>query len=186
MGITYFKRFRMEIDLLGTLFEVAPLPLAYHLLPWDECLLQEHAKVKYHSFCCEIDANVFPCLGDPEGCSRLMSDISRREDFVAEATWLVQFDEVGRSGSLSCGTIQGILDRNGSGSIQNVGVIPSHRGCGIGKWLILNALRGFRDIGLKKAFLEVTAQNTGAVRLYRQLGFRKVRTVYKAAEVACV
>jgi ribosomal protein S18 acetylase RimI-like enzyme len=34
--------------------------------------------------------------------------------------------------------------------------------------------------------LEVTSQNVGAVRLYQRLGFRKVRTVYKAVQVACV
>jgi len=37
---------------------------------------------------------------------------------------------------------------------------------------------------LPRAFLEVTAENVGAIRLYQRLGFRNVRTVYKAVEVA--
>ena len=32
--------------------------------------------------------------------------------------------------------------------------------------------------------LEVTAKNSIAVQLYRQIGFRHVKTVYKAVEVA--
>ena len=37
---------------------------------------------------------------------------------------------------------------------------------------------------LGRAFLEVTAQNDGAVRLYRRLGFRRRKTLYKAVETA--
>ena len=33
---------------------------------------------------------------------------------------------------------------------------------------------------MKRALLEVTAQNEGAIRLYRRLGFRRRKTVYKA------
>jgi hypothetical protein len=50
--------------------------------------------------------------------------------------------------------------------------------------LLAQALSGFRAEGLRRVYLEVTAQNTGAIRLYKQLGFRQVRTVYKAVEVA--
>jgi hypothetical protein len=46
------------------------------------------------------------------------------------------------------------------------------------------ALGGFQRAGLQRAFLEVTAQNHGAIRLYQRIGFSKARTVYKAVEVA--
>jgi ribosomal protein S18 acetylase RimI-like enzyme len=32
--------------------------------------------------------------------------------------------------------------------------------------------------------LEVTAQNDGAIRLYRRLGFRRTKTIYKAVQDA--
>ena len=49
--------------------------------------------------------------------------------------------------------------------------------------LLLQALDGFRSVGLERAGLEVTAQNDGAVRLYQRLGFRRRKTLYKAVDV---
>jgi hypothetical protein len=43
-------------------------------------------------------------------------------------------------------------------------------------------LGGFRQAGISRVYLEVTAQNEGAIRLYRRLGFVTVKTVYKAVE----
>lgn len=192
MAITYFKRYRMEFDLSRPLPR-HELPAGYSLLPWDEVLLESHAETKYQCFRQEIDANVFPCLGDREGCRRLMNEIARREGFVEGATWLLRYVPVDsapgdatpeESTGEFCGTIQGIIDMDDFGSIQNLGVTPGHRGRGLGTGLLYQALWGFRQAGLRRATLEVTAQNIGAVRLYQRLGFRSVKTVYKAAEVA--
>jgi len=186
MGLTYFKRFQMDIDLTRPIFRPQPLPTGYRLLPWDEDLLEPHAGVKYRSFCFEIDANVFPCLGDRDGCSRLMRDISRRDTFVPEATWLLQFEYPGQNGGEFCGTIQGIQQRSGHGAVQNLGITPEHRGLGLGTRLLHQALMAFAARDMERAVLEVTAQNLGAFRLYERLGFRQVKTVYKAVEVAYV
>lgn len=179
MGLTYFKRYRMEYDLEGVL-PPCTLPAAYQLTPWHADLLEVHAEVKYQSFRFELDVNVFRCLGEREGCRRLMRDISRRSNFLPEATWLLEY-----SGEPCepCGTIQGLIDPNGHGAIQNLGVTAAHRNLGLGTQLLFAALRGFRDHGLTRAFLEVTAQNSAAVRLYERLGFQRVKTVYKAVEV---
>ena len=184
MGLTYFKRYRMEIALRGPLFEPPALPSTYRLTPWCDALLESHAEAKYQSFCFEIDANVFPCLGDREGCHRLMREIANREGFLGDATWLLEYwceesDQVEH-----CGTIQGVRDSQGFGAVQNLGITPEHRGRGLGTHLLHRALVGFQQSGLKQAFLEVTAQNLGAVRLYERLGFRRIKTVYKAADVA--
>jgi ribosomal protein S18 acetylase RimI-like enzyme len=50
----------------------------------------------------------------------------------------------------------------------------------VGEALVLQALYGFRRAGLGRAQLEVTARNEGAQRLYRRLGFRRTKTLYKA------
>jgi ribosomal protein S18 acetylase RimI-like enzyme len=146
--------------------------------------LEAHSEVKYLSFREEIDASVFPCLGDYSGCVRLMQEISRKEGFLPQATWLVGYAGDQTDCWEYCGTIQGIRDRTGLGAIQNLGITPEHRGRGLGTVLMLKALEGFRASGLRRAFLEVTAQNDGAVKLYRRMGFARARTVYKAVEAA--
>jgi len=180
MGLTYFKRFRMEIDVHGVDLREPRLPWGYSWVDWQPELLPAHAETKYQSFRAELDANVFPCLGEFDGCVRLMQEISHKEGFLPGATWLITYDD---GDSTFCGTIQGIRDRTGMGAIQNLGITPEHRGQGLGTCLLLKALQGFRRAGLRRAFLEVTAQNEGAIKLYRRIGFAKARTVYKAVEV---
>ncbi len=184
MALTYFKRFRMEISLQGRQLPAPDPPEGYSLRVWDSALLDVHADTKYQSFRTEIDANVFPCLGDSEGCRRLMQEISRKEGFLPGATWLALYQWRASQPPEPCGTIQGIRDRTGFGAVQNLGIVPEHRGRGLGTSLMLAALTGFQRAGLDRAFLEVTAQNLGAIRLYQRLGFSKARTVYKAVEVA--
>lgn len=183
MSLTYFKRFRMEIDLKGRTSPPTTLPSGYRLVPWDFSLLETHATTKFLSFRNELDANVFPCLGDYAGCLRLMREIVRKDGFLPEATWLLAY-ECPTTGKLEyCGTIQGVRDRSTMGAIQNLGITPEHRNRGLGTILMLKALEGFRRANLRWGFLEVTAQNEGAIKLYRRMGFSKARTVYKAVEV---
>jgi ribosomal protein S18 acetylase RimI-like enzyme len=102
-----------------------------------------------------------------------MIAISTRWGFCPEATWLI----AGPGGY--AGTVQGLIDEQGYGGIQNLGVVPDHRGRGLGKALLLKALGGFTAVGVRRAFLEVTAHNEPAVRMYREIGFRSYRTVYR-------
>jgi len=184
MGLTYFKRYRMEIDLVKREPFVAPVPLGYRLLPWAPTLLEAHSEVKYISFRDEIDANVFPCFHELAGCRRLMHEIARKPGFLPEATWLAAYVDGDPERPEYCGTIQGIRDRFGEGAIQNLGITPRHRNRSLGSCLMSYALTGFRKAGAARVHLEVTAENRGAIRLYHRLGFDTVKTVFKAAEVA--
>jgi len=184
MGLTYFKRYRMEVDLTSRELPQARLPKGYFFAGWSTELIEAHAETKYLSFRTEIDSNVFPCFSDLSGCVRLMTEISKKTGFLPEATWLIGCRFHASHDVEYCGTIQGIRERNGLGAVQNLGIVPEHRGRGLGTALLLKALEGFRRSGLRRALLEVTAQNEGAIRLYQRMGFVKVRTVYKAVEVA--
>jgi GNAT superfamily N-acetyltransferase len=186
MGITYFKRYRMEFNLIANWPNLPVLQAGYALHAWQPSLFDSHVEVKFRSFRYEIDANLFPCFHDREGCEHLMREITQRESFLPGTTWLVTYQPQSNVRPEPCGTIQGLIDGSGLGAVQNVGVIPAHRGHGLGSWLLYYALTGFRAAGLERVYLEVTAQNLGAVRLYQRLGWRKVRTVYKAADVAIV
>jgi [ribosomal protein S18]-alanine N-acetyltransferase len=181
VGLTYFKRFRMELNLDKVQLPEPRLNSPYRLVPWSERLIRDHARAKYDSFRHELDSNIFPCLGKADGCLRLMRDISERANFVPEATWLIVHESHGERPT-AVATVQGLeVDR--WGAIQNLGVSPDHRGQGLGTILLARAAAGFFQIGLTQMHLEVTTDNTAAVRLYQRLGFRLAKTVFKAADI---
>jgi ribosomal protein S18 acetylase RimI-like enzyme len=103
---------------------------------------------------------------------------------VPEATWLAQYVGAGPRRVESCGTIQAIRINRAKANFQNIGVTPHHRGRGVGAALIAAALTGLEHVGVARAALEVTADNDAAVRLYRRVGFRSVKTVYKSIDKA--
>jgi ribosomal protein S18 acetylase RimI-like enzyme len=193
----YFKRHRMELDLRHSRPQ-ARLPEGFYWLPWNNGVLDLHAQVKYQCFAGEMDSRVFPSLGTLAGCRELMAAIASRTGFCPGATWLVAGKTVDRhhqefvslagvplgvSRDVCVATVQGLLDTERYGGIQNLGVIPECRGLGLGVALLLKALEGFAANGARRAFLEVTAKNEQALRLYRRLGFRSYKTIYREVEV---
>jgi GNAT superfamily N-acetyltransferase len=186
MDIQYFKRYRMEINLAGRDFRCAPMPPEYGFFPWEQSLLEVFALAKYRSFRQEMDSLVFPSLGNLDGCRKLMTEIAGKPGFVPQATWLaVHMPALGTAPEY-CGTIQGIRDQAGLGAIQNLGVVAEHRCCGLGGNLLCRCLEGFRQSGVRRVHLEVTAQNDAAIRLYRRVGFYTVKTVYKTVDPVAV
>lgn len=75
----------------------------------------------------------------------------------------------------SAGTLAGylcpalILDE---GEVLDVAVREEYRGRGIGRALVMAALRLFQERGAARVFLEVRVSNGAAITLYRSLGFR--------------
>lgn len=173
----------MQIDLGRMNLQSRPLPDGYRLLPWQPYLLEHHANVKFESFCNEIDAHVFPSLAERDGCRMLMKEITRRGNFIPASTWLVAHSSPLQTEIEYCGTIQGLKIQEKEGSIQNVGVIPRHRGRGLVNALLVAALNGFRDQGLERASLEVTAQNRDAIQIYLRFGFEIIKPVFKSIEI---
>jgi GNAT superfamily N-acetyltransferase len=186
MDIQYFKRYQMAVKLSGREFRCRAAPAEYRFYPFSSGLLEAFSLAKYYSFRQEMDTLVFPCLGELEGCRKLMTEIARKSGFTPQATWLAVHFPGPHARPAYCGTIQGIRDPSGLGAIQNLGVTPEHRRCGVGMNLLCRCLEGFRRLGVHRVHLEVTAQNEAAVRLYRHIGFFTVKTVYKTVEPAGV
>ena len=174
----YFRRYRMEFDLTQPIAKPI-LPDGYRWVPWHPGTLESHAIVKTLSFQHEIDTQLFRSLSNVEGCRRLMREISLHHEFVPSATWLIRHHSQGELQPAGCGTIQGIKRTRAIGAIQNVGIVPDHRGLGLGRALMLQSLFGFRRANLARVTLDVTAKNTPAVELYQSIGFQLVRTMYK-------
>ena len=54
--------------------------------------------------------------------------------------------------------------------VEEIYVLPEHRGCGIGS-AFLSHLISSREESIKRIRLEVEEANSGAIKLYRSLGF---------------
>lgn len=168
----YCKRLRMEAD-LRWIGSVPYLPPQFVWVPWDETVLGDHAEIKFRSFRGELDARVFTNLATYDGCLQLMESIRAKPGFMPETTWIIAASRE------CCGTVQGVRDENGMGAIQNLGVVPAFRRQGLGRALLLKALHGFRQQGVKRVHLEVSARNRSAVRLYHEIGFLTCKTLYR-------
>ena len=174
MSLTYFKRYQMELDLQFFDIPSPELSPGYRFVPWSEADLDKHADIKYQSFCNEIDANVFSCFRELEGCQRLLREITSRNNFLPDATWLLVYD-------CPQSETPTTVDVQQRGAIQNIGIHPAHRDQGLGSSLLFKSLAFIKARGLQRVILEVTSQNVGALRLYKRLGFRIIKTVYKPA-----
>lgn len=181
----HYKRLRMQLDLREPL-ENPQLPEGYQFVPWQALIQERHAQVQWRAFRHDLDGQLFACLSSLAGCRRLLRDTVHHSQFSSSGTWLVQFQPEPEWPADDCAMIQGLVRTGMTGAIQNLGVVPEHRGFGLGRAVLLKALHGFRSTGVRRATLEVTANNQQAVRLYLTLGFQVSRVLYRTAEAGSV
>jgi GNAT superfamily N-acetyltransferase len=67
--------------------------------------------------------------------------------------------------------------RGEDGWIGGVGVVPEARRSGVGEALLRALHEQARERGIRRVWLEVIVENTGAIALYEKLGYRTVRDV---------
>jgi mycothiol synthase len=68
-------------------------------------------------------------------------------------------------------------DLRGKGEIWMIGVDPACRGQGVGRALLLRGIHHLRQRGFHRVDLTVDEENSGAIALYRSVGFRQTGTV---------
>jgi hypothetical protein len=167
----------MDLDLAGRSY--APrLPDGFEFEAWSARRLYEHAQVQYRSFRDEVDASLFPCFTRFSGCLELMTELTSRRTFFAAGTWLV------KRNSDYVGGVQTVVMNSRIGVIHNVGVVELARQKGIGSALLARAIESFKSSGFARVCLEVTADNRRAIHLYRRLGFRRTKTLYRISDPA--
>ena len=74
-----------------------------------------------------------------------------------------------------CGISLASLVAPESGHITQICVSNATRGTGLGHELLRRSLETFKEAGCRSASLTVTAANSGAVALYKRVGFRITR-----------
>ena len=183
MPIQYVKRFQMIFDFTKKSPPPCALPDGFCWLPWQADRLVPHARVKYESFRDSMDATLFPTFSQYDRCLRLMEAIASNSTFEPKATLLIAHRQ--DDGMLRpMAGIQGMKLDDACGAIQNVGVLPDYRRRGFGRLLVSGCLLGFREAGVRKVSLEVTADNHPAIRLYSDLGFETLKVVFKETHTA--
>lgn len=60
------------------------------------------------------------------------------------------------------------------GRINDLYVLPEQRGSGLGRRLMQAGLTGLKECGAEEVDLQVSRENTDAIRFYESLGFRSV------------
>ena len=68
--------------------------------------------------------------------------------------------------------IIGGFSNNNEGWILSVGTSPIHRGKGIAKILLLEIVRKFKKQNINKILLTVSTNNTSAINLFQNVGFK--------------
>ncbi|MDR2706004.1 MAG: GNAT family N-acetyltransferase [Planctomycetaceae bacterium] len=172
MPIQYIKRLNMVFDFTNDTFLPIPeLPPEFRYVAWNPSMLEVHADIKHRGFRNDLDARIFPTFRDYNQCVNLMQSISDNPSFLPAATLLIaNGDEDDLFEYIAC--IQGMRFSNEVGAIQNIAVLPDYRSRGIGRALLLKALRGFKESGVRRVTLEVTADNIPATKLYTRIGFK--------------
>ncbi len=106
----------------------------------------------------------------------------RWQEFLADPLMDLALWQVAWEGDQVAGMVRPFIndDENARfdvrrGWCENISTRAPWRGRGVASALICRALRALRDRGMTEAALGVDAQNeTGALRLYRKMGFREV------------
>ena len=100
--------------------------------------------------------------------------LNRNEPLCEQSSFVVMRDDevIGFSA---------VRPRKGSGEIGPIGIVPEYRRRGLGRLLLTITLNGMMAEGIKTAYLEVSLENTHALKLYKSFGFKqKHSTIYHA------
>ncbi len=152
--------YRMAID-LPTALPAPLLPRGYRL-----AAVADGEERAFHAVLEAAFADDFGHVAEPFERWLVRQESSETTD---RSLWLCAW----RGGELA-GVCQ-CARRFGGGWIGMLGVLPSHRGRGLGRSLLLQALHAFQKRGERIARLGVDAANpTGATALYRSVGMRVV------------
>lgn len=63
------------------------------------------------------------------------------------------------------------------GGIYGLGVLPEHRGKGLGRAILMQAIEKLKETGANEVMLQVEAENANALNLYKSCGFEETSTM---------
>jgi ribosomal-protein-alanine N-acetyltransferase len=131
----------------------------------------------------QLEVRLFP--EDAWSAGMFWSELAHARGPDATRRYLVA-EEVAKKGDSSLVGYGGLAAVGGTGDIQTIGVLPGHRGTGLGARLLHALLRAAVGFECEEVLLEVRVDNAPAQRLYERFGFVPIgvrRGYYQAANV---
>lgn len=146
----------------------------FHFEPWAEHHHEMTAGVISLAYADHIDSQINDQYRNVAGARRFLYNIVQ---FPGCGTFFRQGSFVAFDPRTSCmaGVVLTSFVAEQVGHITQLCVTPQSQGKGLGYELLRESINALRIYGARRISLTVTASNEGAVRLYKQCGFREVR-----------
>ncbi|WP_263410117.1 GNAT family N-acetyltransferase [Terriglobus tenax] len=176
-GFRIYPRLFLHCDLdhNPALPEIPPgpaLPEPLVLRPWVNAHFQPAGELIHRTYRGHLDSSINDQYRSLHGSLRFLHNIVRFPGcgaFDTDSSWVIADPASGvLEGMVLCSRVCDHVAH-----ITQLCVAPQLRGRGYGRMLIQQAAAGLRKRGFEAITLTVTEENTHAVRLYQDLGFRQ-------------
>jgi ribosomal protein S18 acetylase RimI-like enzyme len=154
---------------LGPAAPAEPLPTGYTVRPLRRSDLHVAAEIIYRSHVGSLDAALNLTYATPSTCRTFVDTIALRSGC---GRWDTEASLLASGPRGPAGVVLASRLARATGHICQVSVVPEAQGAGLGRALMLAALRSFHAQGLAATTLSVTVENARAYGLYMDLGFR--------------
>jgi len=164
-----FPRRFLEASAMQALALSEHIPPGVSIAPWTEARQDDSARLVAAAYRGHVDSDINDQYRSPSGARRFLNNIVQYPGcgtFFGPASYAA----IDAKGAL-CGISLASLVSNTTGHITQICVSPAQRGKGVGYALLRRSMLALAVHGCQTVGLTVTSTNTGAIRLYEQMGF---------------
>jgi ribosomal protein S18 acetylase RimI-like enzyme len=174
LGFQRFERAHMSIS-HSEINELAepPLPPDFTFTAWNKEMRDLLVKIlgQSHFNSDHVDEQVFPQFSGVDGVGFLLEGIENS----TYGQFKEEFPRVLNHNGKPIGICFLTTSPSNAGYIPEIAIVPSYRGKGLGRALIVHSIKHFIEIEpeIPRVDLDVTLDNTPAAALYSSLGFQE-------------
>ena len=164
-----FPRRFLEASAMKALTLAEHSPQGVSITPWTEARQDDSARLVAAAYRGHVDSDINDQYRSPSGARRFLNNIVQYPGcgtFFGPASYAAS----DAKGAL-CGMSLASLVSDTTGHITQICVTPAQRGKGVGYALLRRSMLALAAHGCHTVGLTVTSTNTGAIRLYEQMGF---------------
>ena len=167
-----FPRRFLEAPAMHALALPEHQPEGVAITPWTEAKQDDSARLVAAAYRGHVDSEINDQYRSPSGARRFLSNIVQ---YPGCGTFFAPASYAAGDAKGLCGISLASLVAPDTGHITQICVTPTQRGKGVGYALLRQSMLALAAHGCRTVGLTVTSTNTGAIRLYEQMGFRDRR-----------